>query len=136
MECPRSPAALLALSDAMRKIMGHIEENGTEGGEDHTSLIDQLMGLQGSQDQSPKPATTALAEERNCAAESRQSPGSCPEAPVTAAPSPEPVPTAQEDWAANDNDNDKPSGSPSGGISSGNIRVDVGLARQADEPGR
>ena len=124
---PAITSALLALSDAMRKIMGHIEENGTEGGEDHTILIDQLMALQGLQDQSSEPAaSTAPAEERNCAPESRQSLGICPEAPVTVVPSPEPLSAAHEDWAS-DNDNDKPSGSPSGGISSGNIRVDVGL---------
>ena len=124
---PAITSGLLALADAMRKIMGHIEENGTEGGEDHTSLIDQLMGLQGLRDQSSQPAaSTAPAEERNCAPESRQSLGICPEAPVTTVPSPEPIPAAHEDWAS-DNDNDKPSGSPSGGISSGNIRVDVGL---------
>ena len=65
---PAITSALLALSDAMRKIMGHIEENGTEGGEDHTILIDQLMALQGLQDQSSEPAaSTAAAEERNCA---------------------------------------------------------------------
>ena len=65
---PAITSALLALSDAMRKIMGHIEENGTEGGEDHTILIDQLMALQGLQDQSSEPAaSTAPAEERNCA---------------------------------------------------------------------
>ena len=126
---PAITSALLALSDAMRKIMGHIEENGTEGGEDHTILIDQLMALQGLQDQSSEPAaSTAAAEERNCAPESRQSLGTCPEAPVTVVPLPEPLSAAHEDWASdNDNDNDKPSGSPSGGISSGNIRVDVGL---------
>ena len=124
---PAITSALLALSDAMRKIMGHIEENGTEGGEDHTILIDQLMALQGLQDQSSEPAaSTAPAEERNCAPESRQSLGICPEAPVTVVPSPQPLSAAYEDWAS-DNDNDKPSGSPSGGISSGNIRVDVGL---------
>ncbi len=123
---PAITSGLLALSDAMRKIMGHIEDNGTEGGEDHTSLIDQLIGLQGLLDQSSEPAAIAPAEERNRAPESRQSLGICPEAPVTAVPSPEPVATTQEDWAG-DNDSDKPSGSPSGGISSGNIRVDVGL---------
>ena len=86
---PRSRRRILALSDAMRKIMGHIEENGTEGGEDHTILIDQLMALQGLQDQSSEPAaSTAPAEERNWPAESRQSLGICPEAPVTVVPSP------------------------------------------------
>ena len=83
---PAITSGLLALSDAMRKIMGHIEKNGTEGGENHTSLIDQLMGLQGLRDKSSQQAApTAPAAERICAPESQQFMGIPSEPPVTAA---------------------------------------------------
>ncbi|WP_414662251.1 chemotaxis protein CheW [Horticoccus sp. 23ND18S-11] len=39
-------SALLALSDALRGILRHLENHGTEGTTDHTALIDRLQALQ------------------------------------------------------------------------------------------
>ena len=49
-EIPWRPAitsALLALSDALRKMLTEIEAKGVEGEEAHRGLIDRLIGLQG-----------------------------------------------------------------------------------------
>ena len=42
---PKITSGLLALSDAMRKILGHIEMTGAEANDDHATLIDLLVRL-------------------------------------------------------------------------------------------
>jgi len=112
---PEITSALLAMVDAVRSIMGHIEEGGTEGDTDYGALIDQLSALtQG------EPAAPAATPPPTPAVET--APATEGEAPPTSEPKPEPKaepPAAEKNADAEDRQGKS--------LSDGSIRVDVGL---------
>lgn len=57
---PEITTALLALVDAIRKMLSEIERTGQEGGADYTALTDNLARLQDSASAAGAPATSAL----------------------------------------------------------------------------
>ncbi len=123
---PSITTSLLALADAMRIILRHIEENGAEGTEDHTVLIERLMALQAQEGQ--EPAVFGAGSEPPRAASESKTPAQEGSRPVaSAARISDRAPTPVYDEWNGETEAEKPNGSPAGGISSGNIRVDVGL---------
>ncbi|MDT7856046.1 chemotaxis protein CheW [Rubrivirga sp. S365] len=80
-------AALLSLLDAMRRILAHVEADGTEGDDDFSALVATLQALQ-SGDAPPEPAeepadTAPPAEEPGAAPPAADA---APDAPSAAAP--------------------------------------------------
>lgn len=93
---PERTSALLALVDAVRSIMGNIEESGEEGDVDYTELRETLSRLQnvdGGGAAAPKPAAEAAPAPAEPKAET-------PPAPTEAAPEPPKAEAAPEPAAA------------------------------------
>ncbi len=115
---PEITSALLALVDAVRSIMGHIEESGGEGDTDYSALIDQLSALtQAERENSPRaepapepePAPWVPAKPVQVAAPAEPR----PETPLAPAPAAEKSSEGEDRQAKS--------------LSDGSIRVDVGL---------
>jgi two-component system chemotaxis sensor kinase CheA len=96
---PERTSALLALVDAVRSIMGHIESSGTEGEVDYSGLIDTLSRLQetraeaaggeGSAAPSKPEAEPAPEGAAEASAQPAPAPEGAAEAPAQPAPAPE-----------------------------------------------
>ncbi|MEM6366665.1 MAG: chemotaxis protein CheA [Myxococcota bacterium] len=118
---PEITSALLAMVDAVRSIMGHIEESEGEGDTDYGPLVERLSALTRGEAAPPAEAEAEDAQADNKPeADSKGDESSDPEAesqpaaPSPAAPAPEKSSEAGEERQSKS-------------LSEGSIRVDVGL---------
>jgi len=104
---PAITSGLLAMVDALRRLLGEIEKHGGEGGEDYSAVVRQLEALLGEQLSTTQPVTQA-------ASMPASAPGALAAANL-ASPKDPPPPVAATEAAK------EPI------VSGSNIRVDVGL---------
>ena len=104
---PAITSGLLAMVDALRRLLGEIEKHGGEGGEDYSAVVRQLEALLGEQLSTTQPVTQA-------ASVPASAPGALAAANL-ASPKDPPPPVAATEAAK------EPI------VSGSNIRVDVGL---------
>jgi chemotaxis protein histidine kinase CheA len=119
-EIPWRPAitsGLLALSDAMRKLLATIETEGSEGSEEYSALIAQLVALQAGEQPGTEATESPLVEQDG------ESTSACVDGREDASRGAEAL-REREDKAGF---HDDAAGAGASGISSGNVRVDVGL---------
>lgn len=128
--------ALLAMVDAVRGLLSSIENNGAEGGADHSALITRLSALQEEQpadapvaasapegERKPGPLTAmfeaANAKQVAASEPPKAPPPPSPSAPAPVAASPKTEVAAKPAVASGD--------APAGSLADTTIRVDVGL---------
>jgi two-component system chemotaxis sensor kinase CheA len=121
---PEITSALLAMVDAVRSIMAHIEEDGTEGTTDYTALVERLSALTQPRTAStpvplcpaPPPAPVEPVE----AAEPATDDAPAPTGPASEPAAPAPATAESAEGEGSD-------GRPHKSVSDSTIRVDVGL---------
>jgi two-component system chemotaxis sensor kinase CheA len=112
---PDITTGLLSLVDAVREMLGNIENSGGEGEAEYAALVATLSALQESRFRAPEAPTTLAAEP--------------PAAPVKVAEAVPPTLPVTDDREAMHGDIFSAAASSEGrpGVSEGTIRVDVGL---------